>query len=243
MKKKLGVVLAALFTLTIGTTSVFAAGSPSPETPIVTQTTDAEGNDQFNFESVDTKAEITVAEDVKEAVNFSLDTALVKFFKVTDAAGKAVENVTVNLTAVTSDTVTEAIEEADVAEDDVLASVNISIEGFTSGTVALPLTVPSIKADDKVKALHVKADGSVEECKVDVIGEGMIVLHATSFSPYIFVKDTTTQTQVTPSTPDKTDDTPKAPGTGEMLPLALLLAVGCVAGAAYCAKKLMAGRA
>lgn len=200
MKKKLSIILAALFVLVMGT-SVFAADSPttpspttpspvapSPESPVV----DVEGAEGITVE------EIALAADTKAA------------------AAKY------------------GVEESNVA-------VVLEINGTVTSTPAkVTVTVAGIKKGEALYGIHIKDDGTTEIVPVEAIADDTIVITASSFSPFIIVKGEAPKAAETPAPTDKEETT--SPQMGQTLPYALLLAMGCLAGAAFCTKKLVADK-
>lgn len=126
--------------------------------------------------------------------------------------------------AVKKEVVTKAQEQAKAIVSPnaaVLKAFDVTLpDGDYSAGVQITFAVPGIAAGQKIAVLHQKADGTWESLTVNHVGQDSVTATFTSFSPVAIVAY---------------EGSPK---TGETLPVAGILAVICLAGAAVCAKKI-----
>ena len=203
MKKKLSIILAALFVLVMGT-SVFAADSPttpSPTTP--------------------------------SPVTPSPESPVV--------AVEGAEGITVEKIALAADTKAAAakysVEESNVA---VVLEINGTVKGASA---KVTVTVAGIKKGEALYGIHIKDDGTTEIVPVEAIADNTIVITSSTFSPFIIVKgEAPKAAEPTTEPTEPAGEEPTSPQMGQTLPYALLLAMGCLAGAAFCTKKLVADK-
>ena len=101
-----------------------------------------------------------------------------------------------------------------------VVDVNFS-EGFK--TITISFSLKNVKANDKIVALHQKADGSWETITPDKVEDGKVTVTFTSLSPVAFVTG---------------DVAVKSPKTGDMtVPFVAIIAVVALAGSALVSKK------
>lgn len=133
----------------------------------------------------------------------------------------------------------------------VLGAVDVQIWNATpeelEAGVKIPLTIPGgVKAGTRYIFLHRNAMGVWETIVGSVDGDVVYVtLH--SYSPIVIVaqeyKDKEKEPDKKPDQPSQPDNsgssnTPVSPKTGEAMPVASILVVVCLAGAAVCAKRV-----
>lgn len=141
------------------------------------------------------------------------------------AAAVTTETAGVILNEVKDEVVTEALAKAEEksANSQVLALVDVKVEGTGSKTITF--NVEGVTAADagKIYLLHEKADGTWEVIHPDKVEDGKVTATFTSLSPVAIVKIADTATTL-----------PKT-GVSLVLPVAALI---CAAGAAGCARKV-----
>lgn len=104
----------------------------------------------------------------------------------------------------------------------VLQVVDVNFaESFKS--ITIPFNLKNVKANDKIVALHQKADGTWETITPDKVEDGKVTVTFTSLSPVAFVTG---------------DVAVKSPKTGDMtVPFVAIIAVVALAGSALVSKK------
>lgn len=102
-----------------------------------------------------------------------------------------------------------------------VVDVNFS-EGFK--TITISFSLKNVKANDKIVALHQKADGSWETITPDKVEDGKVTVTFNSLSPVAFVTGEAAAV--------------KSPKTGDMtVPFVAIIAVIALAGSALVSKK------
>ena len=142
----------------------------------------------------------------------------------------------------------------------ILAAMDVEVAGVTSEQLAqgirVTLQIPSVKAGNRYVVLHLP-DGkepTVPEnwghLTATVTQDGYMTVTFTSFSPIVVVELSDTDSGETGSGSSDTGNsgaeaaavstvtTAVSPKTGEMLPIAGIMAVIFLAGALFCARKL-----
>lgn len=114
----------------------------------------------------------------------------------------------------------------------------------TGITLTIPVSTLKVDASKTYLLLHLRADGVWETLPATVV-DGAVTATFTSLSPIVVVEVTQQAAPADNSSDD--DDAPAAttapataqsPKTGEAVPFAAVLAVVCLAGAAYSAKRI-----
>lgn len=142
----------------------------------------------------------------------------------------------------------------------ILAAMDVEVAGVTSEQLAqgirVTLQIPSVKAGNRYVVLHLP-DGKEptvpenwEHLTATVTQDGYMTVTFTSFSPIVVVELSDTDSGETGSGSSDTGNsgaeaaavstvtTAVSPKTGEMLPIAGIMAVIFLAGALFCARKL-----
>lgn len=132
--------------------------------------------------------------------------------------------VTVTVSAVTNETVAIAQENAKALLSDtavVMKAFDISLPaGDYSKGVQVTMNVPGVVAGQSISVLHMKADGSWEVLPVNKVENGAVTATFTSFSPVAIVSGA------------------GSPKTGNVLPMAGVMMIIFLAGAAICVYRL-----
>lgn len=225
MKKRLFALASALI-LTFGmSVSVFAADSASADTTTTTVVA----------VSVDT----TITDD--QASEFAKSTTV-----TSSVEGAKVEAVTA---AVANTAVAEA--KASVGSNAAIATiVDLSVPEGT-GAADFTLSVPTVKAGQRIVVLHQKKDGTWEKIDPTSIKDGAVSFTLTSYSPIAIVienaSETTTTTVVTNQAPSVgpaidaalayISAAGTAPKTGDVMMAMAIMASICLAGSVVFSKK------
>lgn len=119
------------------------------------------------------------------------------------------------------------------------APANLTAEEIANG-VTVPLSNPNISKDKTYVVLHVLTNGDVEVLPATVVANGSLTFVTKSFSPFYVVEmkeiDEDDDDDDAVETVTVTGEV-ASPKTGETLPVAGMMLVICLAGAAVCAKK------
>lgn len=241
MKRKIAALLATVLVMTMGATTVFAAGSPVPEKV------------EKPAEQVSEIGTVEVAkEEVKEVVGAKAEAAEEKHV---EAAVATVKNLLNDVKAlgerVGSDVVKAAATDATKkVSAEVKTVVELKADAatqalFDAGKKAeITIKLDSVKAGDNIVILHY-ANGAWETIAPTSVVDGAVTGMFSSLSPVAIVKIVvaTANTQTTDNnntTVNNTTDntTPVAPKTGVVFPIAAIAAGFCLAGAAVCEKKV-----
>ena len=258
MKKKSVIALAMLFTLSMSMTAFAAPSTSATTTKEVTSQVNTDGTTTAVVQSA-TGTKVTVvastaastasvkaadgtAVTVPTSAKIATGTDAVLAFA--DKTGKKIENVTVAITPASNAVIESVLNGTAIGTaidaSKVAAAVEINVAGFTGGTATLPLSVASIKKGEAVYGVHFLGNGSVEYIPAVASANGIVTITTTSFSPIVIVKGTmpATATATTATTTASATDATTSPKTGDMVVYVIMMAAACLAGAAYCTKKL-----
>lgn len=218
MKKKLtsALALAMAMALTFGMT-VCAAGSP-----VAGANADVTGQ-QVAADTTDPADATEKAELDTQAANLAsgvtADGATVTALtagELKDVRAKAGD---IALATVSSNAVISVVAGADI--DAPAGEVTINFPNFVK------------EAGKKYMVLHLNKATQVWETVAAKIETGVVVVNLDSYSPIVVVE----VSEKAPSTNSTTTSPAESPKTGETLPVAGIMAVICLAGAAVCAKR------
>lgn len=256
MRKKLAVVMAAMLTLCM-TVPAFAAESDSATSvqEISSNDNDDGTTDEVVESALGTTVTVTASTagttesvggvQVPTSAEVATGTGLVLSF--TDASGKKAENVSLNINAASKDvisTVTTSISvggvNVSVQAKDIVAAIDITASGFSSGSATVPLKVDNVKKGEAVYGIHIK-NGVAEIIPVVAVENGIVLITTTSFSPIIIVKGTAPaavqKAAADTASAGSSDGAATSPKTADTIPAAAVIALICLMGAAVCFRK------
>lgn len=171
--------------------------------------------------------------------------------KVARAASTAAEELVKKLVAENRIPVVENHE----AKANVLAATDVTVDTTNidaSKGVVITFAVPGLVREPGkyYVVMHLRSDGVWETLDADV-SNGTVTATFTSFSPVVIVEvaqqqvsnnsnnNSNNNSSTTPTAaPATTEAVPQSPQTGDVVPFAAVLAIVCVAGAAFSAKRI-----
>jgi hypothetical protein len=192
MKKRLGIAMTVALIFAMGINVLAAPSVVQPENQVTVKT------NEDGTATLTNEYGTTVTMTVDESADAKIaDGNVVLAFA--DEDGNIVKDVTVEIKAIEETETTQIVEEAlkqadqnaDASKTEVLAAVNISVEGFKKGgSATIPLQLPSnsVKAGESVYVIHKLSDGTVETLSARVFADDVVTITTSSFSPFIIVK-------------------------------------------------------
>lgn len=156
-----------------------------------------------------------------------------------------VEGVTVELGKVFVESKEEAdeilknfVEEDGIEDATIIAATDVQVSGANGQSVTVTLAVNGVEKGKEYVAFHLGKNGW-EALEVVVLADGKIQLTSDDWSPVYIV-----EVEVEDEDDEDDEDEKKeeaavvvSPKTGEVMPIASIMAVICLAGVAVCAKK------
>lgn len=228
MKKKFAGLLAAslAMVLTLGMT-VSAAPSVSTTDPSITQDVLIDQAVEV-FEAIDSAGGIEISGASAEGLAYDLWPVSVTDFDSAMAQKDALVKDAV------SGTSSKYVTSFDL---DIL--VEATGEKADLGTVTLGIPVPGVRAEGTYVILHMKADGTWEAIPTTA-ENGKLTATFTSLSPIVVVEVLEKDSDDGDDDDDNVTESgaPASPKTGETLPVAGVMTLICLAGAAVCAKRV-----
>ena len=155
-----------------------------------------------------------------------------------------VEGVTVDLGKVyveskeEADVLVEALKDEDGIEDaTIVAATDVQVTGANGQSVTVTLEVKGVEKGKEYVAFHL-GKGGWEALDVVVLEDGKIQITSDDWSP-VYIVEVEEEDEDEDDKDEKKEEAAAvvSPKTGEVMPIASIMAVICLAGVAVCAKK------
>lgn len=255
MKKRFAVLASTMLVLTMSMTALAAPSDQATATREVSTVTNANGTTSKTVESAlgttvtvtasTTKTTATV-DGVSVPTSATIATGSNAVLSFTDASGKKIENVVLEVKAASNDVIKAVTSSVNINGNDVavkaadiVAAIDVSVGGFTSGSATVPLKVDNVKKGEAVYAIHMK-NGVAEIIPALAAENGVVVVTTTSFSPVIIVKGTAPAAAKVLAPAGNDVAAPKdttSPKTSDSYSIAFVMAMAFMACAVACTKK------
>lgn len=221
MKKRLAVIMAAVLTLAMSVPAFAAESDSATAVKEISSVTNSDGTTTKTVENaIGTTVEVTASTsrtstkvgDATVTTSATVATGSDIALSFTDASGKKIDRISLKITSAAPDVLAKVTSSFEVNgksvyadAKNIVAAIEISSTGFTSGKAVLPLKVDNVVKGESLYAIHIK-NGVAEVIPAVAVQNGVVVISTSSFSPVIIVKGTA-PVSVADNDDDDDDDT------------------------------------
>lgn len=226
-KKNLAIVMAAVLTLAMSVPAFAAESDSATAVKEISSVTNSDGTTTKTVENaIGTTVEVTASTskkttkvgDTTVTTSATVATGSDIALSFTDASGKKIDRISLKITSAASDVLAKVTSSFELNgksvyadAKNIVAAIEISSTGFTSGKAVLPLKVDNVVKGESLYAIHIK-NGVAEVIPAVAVQNGVVVISTSSFSPVIIVKGTA-PVPVADNDNDDDDDTTVASNT------------------------------
>lgn len=220
-KKNLAIVMAAVLTLAMSVPAFAAESDSATAVKEISSVTNSDGTTTKTVENaIGTTVEVTASTskkttkvgDTNVTTSATVATGSDIALSFTDASGKKIDRISLKITTVASDVLAKVTSSFELNgksvyadAKNIVAAIEISSTGFTSGKAVLPLKVDNVVKGESLYAIHIK-NGVAEVIPAVAAQNGVVVISTSSFSPVIIVKGTAPVSVVNDDNDDDDDD-------------------------------------
>lgn len=227
-KKNLAIVMAAVLTLAMSVPAFAAESDSATAVKEISSVTNSDGTTTKTVENaIGTTVEVTASTskkttkvgDTTVTTSATVATGSDIALSFTDASGKKIDRISLKITSAASDVLAKVTSSFELNgksvyadAKNIVAAIEISSTGFTSGKAVLPLKVDNVVKGESLYAIHIK-NGVAEVIPAVAAQNGVVVISTSSFSPVIIVKGTAPVPVADNDNDDDDDDTTVASNT------------------------------